>query len=189
MTRARLLALAAVALVTIVAIAIAVDRGRNGSDGEDRAGGGERSVAPDGSTAADRFLSGYVDGDGRVVRHDEGGDTVSEGQAYALLVATTVGDEARFDQVWTWTRANLQRSDGLFAWRWAEGAISDASPATDADVDIARALAMAGDRFDRPELTDEARRVAAAVLEHETVPRPAVASCSSPGRGLETIAS
>ncbi|HKY65379.1 MAG TPA: glycosyl hydrolase family 8, partial [Acidimicrobiales bacterium] len=169
MTRFRLLALAAVALVAVVAGALAVARGRGGSDGDDPAGGGDgRSASAERSAAADRFLSGYVDGDGRVVRRDEGGDTVSEGQAYAMLVTTAVGDEARFDRAWTWTRANLQRSDGLFAWRWADGAISDASSATDADVDIARALAMAGDRFERPELVDEARRVATAVLEHET---------------------
>jgi endoglucanase len=169
MTRFRLLALGAVALVAVVVVALAVARGRGGSDGDDGAGGGDGSSASaEQSAAADRFLSDYVDRDGRVVRHDEGGDTVSEGQAYALLVATALGDESRFDRVWTWTRANLQRPDGLFAWRWADGAVSDDSPATDADVDIARALAMAGDRFDRSELVDEARRVASAVLEHET---------------------
>ncbi|HKY67257.1 MAG TPA: glycosyl hydrolase family 8, partial [Acidimicrobiales bacterium] len=168
MTRSRLLVCATLALVALVVVALAVARGRGGSDGEDGASGDGRSVSTERSAAADRFLSGYVDGDGRVVRHDEGGDTVSEGQAYALLVATAVDDESQFDRVWTWTRANLQRSDGLFAWRWADGEISDASSATDADVDIARALAMAGDRFDRPDLLEEARRVAAAVLEHET---------------------
>jgi endoglucanase len=169
MTRFRLLALTAVGLVAVVVVALAVARGRGGSDGDEGAGGGDGSSASaEQSAAAERFLSDYVDRDGRVVRHDEGGDTVSEGQAYALLVATALGDESRFDRVWTWTRANLQRPDGLFAWRWSDGAVSDATPATDADVDIARALAMAGDRFDRAELVDEARRVASAVLEHET---------------------
>ena len=33
------------------------------------------------------FLRRYVDGDGRVVRRDQGGDTVSEGQAYGMLIA------------------------------------------------------------------------------------------------------
>ena len=47
--------------------------------------------------ATERFLDAYVDPDGRVVRRDQGGDTVSEGQAYALLLATAVGDEATVD--------------------------------------------------------------------------------------------
>jgi endoglucanase len=33
------------------------------------------------------FLDHYVEGDGRVVRRDEGGDVVSEGQAYGMLIA------------------------------------------------------------------------------------------------------
>nr|WP_235733865.1 glycosyl hydrolase family 8 [Mycolicibacterium austroafricanum] len=33
------------------------------------------------------MLSRYVESDGRVVRHDEGGDVVSEGQAYGMLIA------------------------------------------------------------------------------------------------------
>ncbi len=63
------------------------------------------------------FLAGYVDDDGRVVRTDQGGDTVSEGQAYAMLVAVGLGDADTFDAVWTWTRENLQRRDGLLSWR------------------------------------------------------------------------
>ena len=42
--------------------------------------------------AGQRFLDDHVDDDGRVVRHDEGGDTVSEGQAYAMLVAVGIDD-------------------------------------------------------------------------------------------------
>ena len=69
------------------------------------------------------FLESYVDGDGRVVRRDEGGDTVSEGQAYGMLIAVALGDRQRFDVVWTWTREHLQRPDGLLSWRWADGAV------------------------------------------------------------------
>ena len=47
--------------------------------------------------AGRRFLDTYVDADGRVVRHDQDGDTVSEGQAYAiaLWVAHTHASRAR----------------------------------------------------------------------------------------------
>ena len=43
--------------------------------------------------AGQKFLDDYVEPDGRVVRRDEGGDVVSEGQAYGMLIAVAVGDE------------------------------------------------------------------------------------------------
>jgi endoglucanase len=132
--------------------------------------GDEPRAAPTSASApeAERFLSTYVEADGRVVRRDQGGDTVSEGQAYALLLAASLGDRARFDRVWAWTQENLQRDDGLFAWRWQDRRVVDENPAPDADVDIAVALAIAAERFGDDSLRDEARRVAAAVLDHET---------------------
>jgi endoglucanase len=123
------------------------------------------------TAAARRFLARYVDDDGRVVRIDEGGDTVSEGQAYAMLLAVVAGDRERFDAAWTWTREHLTRPDGLLSWRWAEGAVADASPAADADVDAAHALVLASRRFRAPAYRDAGRRLAGAVLAHETIER------------------
>ena len=117
-----------------------------------------------------QFLDGYLGPDGRVVRRDQGGDTVSEGQAYAMLVAQAIGDRHRFGLAWDWAKANLQRPDGLLAWRWAEGQVQDGMPAADADLDAAWALVLAGDRFDDEGLRREGLRIAAAVLDHETVP-------------------
>jgi endoglucanase len=153
----------AVAVVVAVGLAVAVAVGRGGD--------GDRSApepAVTAGTATEHFLSSYVERDGRVVRRDQGGDTVSEGQAYALLLTAATEDEEQFGRVWSWTRDNLQRDDGLFAWRWQDGRVVDESPAPDADVDIAAALATAADRFGDEGLRDEARRVAAAVLDHET---------------------
>lgn len=118
--------------------------------------------------AIDAFFDRYVQADGRVVRHDQGGDTVSEGQAYALLLAVAQGDRARFDRVWAWTQANLQRPDGLLSWKWRDGRVLDDSPATDADLDAARALVLAGRRFAAPALTQAGTRIGTAVLDHET---------------------
>src|SRR5260370_39946606 len=42
--------------------------------------------------AASRFLAKYTRPDGRVVRLDQGRDTVSEGQAYGMLLAEVAGD-------------------------------------------------------------------------------------------------
>ncbi|WP_206074474.1 glycosyl hydrolase family 8 [Antribacter gilvus] len=114
------------------------------------------------------FLDEWVD-DGRVVRRDEGGDTVSEGQAYGLLAAVTADDEKSFDEIWDWTAAELVRDDGLLAWRWDEGRVVDDEPASDADLDAARALVLAGDRFDRPDLREDGLGLAAVIIDQLTV--------------------
>ncbi|MGQ0616450.1 MAG: glycosyl hydrolase family 8 [Acidimicrobiia bacterium] len=119
--------------------------------------------------AGGRFLDSYLDDDGRVVRRDQGGDTVSEGQAYAMLVTVAAGDRARFDRAWRWAQENLLRPDGLLSWHWADGGVVDEQPASDADLDAAHALVLAGQRFGDPALTAAGARLAAAVLDHETV--------------------
>jgi endoglucanase len=129
-------------------------------------------VRPDGSTraapdearaAAQGFLARYIDPDGRVVRRDQGGDTVSEGQAYGMLLAAAIGDRARFDRIWGWTRRHLQRGDGLLAWR-----AGDQQSAADADLDAARALLVAARRFHRRALAGDARRIGRAIEAQET---------------------
>jgi endoglucanase len=114
------------------------------------------------------FLDRYVQDDGRVVRHDQGGDTVSEGQAYGLLLAVAAGDEDRFARIWDWTRTHLRRPDGLLAWRWADGHVVDDEPATDADLDTARALLLASKRFDEPRYRDAAMDMKRAIVDGET---------------------
>jgi endoglucanase len=115
------------------------------------------------------FLSRWVQGDGRVVRTDTGGDTVSQGQAYALLVAVGLGDRSTFDAVWTWTQNALQRPDGLLSRQWDAGRVVDPSSASDADLDTARALVLAGGRFGDPRYTAAGTALGQAVLDLETV--------------------
>ncbi len=115
------------------------------------------------------FLADYVEDDGRVERTDQGGDTVSEGQAYALLIAVGVGDRQTFSTVWDWTKANLQRPDGLLSWRWEDGDVVDPSSASDADLDAARALVLAGTDFGDPAFTADGVALGQAVLDLDTV--------------------
>jgi endo-1,4-beta-D-glucanase Y len=122
---------------------------------------------------AARFLSHFVEPSGRVVRRDQGGDTVSEGQAYAMLIAVATGDRQTFDRVWRWTRANLQRDDALLSWHWQHGHVDDDSPSADADLDAAHALALAARRFKRPDLAAQARRMGQAIRAIETINTPA----------------
>lgn len=115
------------------------------------------------------FLSRYVDPDGRVVRRDQGGDTVSEGQAYALLLAVVLRDRPRFEQIWGWTQRHLQQPSGVLAWHWQAGEVKDTQSAGDADVDAAVALLEAGQVFNMPAATHAGRQLAAAVLDKETI--------------------
>lgn len=117
---------------------------------------------PTAQAAARHFLDAYVDG-GRVVRRERTGDTVSEGQAHALLLAVALGDRATFDQVWSWTAEHLQRPGGLLARRWAEGGIRDATADLGADVEAAHALLLAADRFDEPRHLAQGLRIADAL--------------------------
>jgi endo-1,4-beta-D-glucanase Y len=118
--------------------------------------------------AANAFLESYTVDGGRIQRTDQGGDTVGEGQAYGMLAAAAVGDEGRFDQIWSWTRQNLMNSDELLAFHWVNGKVVDPTPAADADLDAARALLVASCRFGRSDLRSAAIRIGRAVLAHET---------------------
>lgn len=117
--------------------------------------------------AADRFLHSYVAPDGAVIRRDQGGDTVSEGQGYALLLSYATGNRKLFARIWSWTRRNLQQPDGLFAYHWQDGAVVSSEPAADADTQIAWALSLAGETWSIPADTTAARRVAEAIAANE----------------------
>src|SRR5260221_253779 len=91
--------------------------------------------------AASRFLAKYTGPDGRVVRLDQGRDTVSEGQAYGMLLAEVAGDYRAFQRIWLWTHRHLQHRDGLFSFHTnARGKVTSRQPASDADLLIAWAL-------------------------------------------------
>src|SRR5260221_1605292 len=132
--------------------------------------GSPTSVSPE--QAAARFLRSYATPEGRVVRLDQGHDTVSEGQAYGMLLAEIVGDHAQSRRIWEWTRDHLQLPDGLFAFHTdAAGKVISLEPASDADLLIAWALL----RYRGPgaaTLHQDGRRVAAGILANEVVTGP-----------------
>lgn len=124
-------------------------------------------AASEATSAARSFLDRYVESDGRVVRYDQGGDTVSEGQAYGMLIAAAVGDADAFDEIRRWTVDHLMTDSGLLAFRWADGAIADPMPAADADLLIAAALVLAGGRFGDRSMVVDAAEIADAIVAAE----------------------
>jgi endoglucanase len=122
--------------------------------------------------AADHFLARYLTADGRVLRHDQDGDIVSEGQAYGMLIAEIAGKPATVRRIWSWTKSHLSRADGLLAFHAAgDGTVRSHEPAADADVLAAYALLRYDGLHDRAMHAD-GRRLAGAVLAEESTPLP-----------------
>lgn len=111
--------------------------------------------------AARAFIDRYVDDDGRVVRTDQGGDTVGEAQSYGLLLAQVAGDADAARRIWAWTDRNLRRPDGLLNHRWVDGRVADDDSAADADLVTAWALLRSGDEAMRRHGAALARSLAA----------------------------
>jgi endoglucanase len=158
--RAAITALVLIGAATAAAIVIDTAPGSSGQTGTTQALADARA-----------FLRAYVTPAGRVVRRDQGNTTVSEGQAYALLLAQAAAAPTTFDRVWSWTRAHLLGADGeLASMTNAQGTIADPNPAGDADVLTAWALSRTTGRG-AASYHAQARKLAAAVLANETVAR------------------
>ena len=138
------------------------------------------------TTSWQSYCRHFIKSDGQVIIPEEGGGTISEAQAYALLRAVWAGDETIFNRVYAWTYKNLSRvhthGDSLLSWRWGrlpDGSwgVLDANSATDGDLDYTLGLVLAhrlGWRAPSglPDYRDEARRVQADILAKEVVALP-----------------
>jgi endoglucanase len=135
--------------------------------GGSRASGG--SSSPSSGAAAGHFLDTYVTDDGRVLRRDQGNDIVSEGQAYAMLVAELDDRDDLVPTIWRWTKDHLGRDDGLLSFHASQdGTVVGADPAADADVLTAFAL-LTYDGADADSLHADGTSLARAVLAHEVL--------------------
>ncbi len=124
------------------------------------------------ASAAGHFLQSYVSSDGAVIRYDQGGDVVSEGQAYGMLIAELAGRPAVTLEIWQWTQAHLLLPDGLLAYHaTAAGALLSTQSATDADTLAAYAL-LRYQGVDAAALHTAGASMAAAVLRYEAVAGP-----------------
>lgn len=125
---------------------------------------GVPSVQP-GEWAA--YQERFVRPEGRVVDDANGGISHSEGQGYGMLLAWMARDRAAFDRIWSFTRTALMlRDDGLAVWRWDPASrppVTDPNNASDGDLLIAYALALAGEGWSEPSFTESATRIASAL--------------------------
>ncbi|WP_058749279.1 glycosyl hydrolase family 8 [Curtobacterium oceanosedimentum] len=163
------------AAALVVAVGVALVAVRPWSDTVPQAGAtssATSSTAPDVDRSPAQLRTDFLDDyvrEGRVVRTDQGGDTVSEGQAYGLLIAYANDDRKTFGEIWSWTKRHLVTEDDLLAWRWTpQDGVADGQSASDADLDAARALVLAGEHWDDERYTTAGKALASAILEHET---------------------
>lgn len=124
------------------------------------------NLATAGATAAvtsqewEKYKEKFLDPAGRIIDNANGNISHSEGQGYGLLLSYLADNRGDFDRIWAFTRTQmLVRDDGLAAWKWDPAAnphISDTNNASDGDLLIAYALALAGKAWNRPDLMQAA---------------------------------
>src|SRR5438046_563543 len=71
------------------------------------------------------YAAAFMDNQVRVIDHDAGDRTTSEGQAYGMFFALVANDRAHFDGLLHWTVQNLAAGDlstNLHSWLWGHNA-------------------------------------------------------------------
>lgn len=112
------------------------------------------------------FKEEFITPEGRVIDHHQQEISHSEGQGYSMLLAVAYNDRETFSLLWQWTKNHLQvrKTDSLSAWSWGElpgrgMAPIDFNNASDGDICIAWALLLAREKWNLPELQDEAGKI------------------------------
>lgn len=126
------------------------------------------------------YKAKFLDVNGRIVDNGNGGISHSEGQGYGMLLAYLANNPADFEQIWYFTRTELLlRDDGLAIWKWDPAVtphVTDTNNASDGDLLIAYALALAGSAWNNKDYLRAAASMAKSILSHVVI--------SSAGRTL-----
>lgn len=89
------------------------------------------------------YVQNVSSGVDRVIRPENGNDTVSEGIGYGMLLSYFASDQPTFDGLWNYGKQHLD-SKGLMSWQISSsGSVIGQGSATDADEDMAYALLRA----------------------------------------------
>ncbi len=135
------------------------------------------------------YVTGFMDNQVRVIDHDAGDRTTSEGQAYAMFFALVANDRSRFDGLLRWTEQNLAGNDlsaHLPAWLWGHAknnqwGVLDSNSAADADLWMAYALLEAGQAWKEPRYTKLGTALAHRIGTEEIVEVPNLGTALMPG--------
>jgi endo-1,4-beta-D-glucanase Y len=137
----------------------------------------------------DGYASAFIDCQGRVVDHQGGDRTTSEGQAYGLFFALVANDQPRFDRLLAWTTNNLasgKLGPMLPGWLWGKSStgtwqILDLNSASDADLWIAYTLCEAGRLWRQPRYDVLGRRMLSRIASVEVSELPGFGAMLLPG--------
>lgn len=152
------------------------------------------AVAPTGCRAQawplwQAYTAAFVDGQGRVIDHQRGDLTTSEGQAYGMFFALVANDRSQFDKLLAWTQLNLAEGDltaHLPAWKWGRAANGqwkalDTNAASDADLWMAYTLIEAGRLWREPRYAELGKLLAGRIAEQEVATLPGFGPMLLPG--------
>lgn len=140
------------------------------------------------------YAGKFLSKEGRIIDDANGNISHSEGQGYGLLLAFLADRPADFELIWSFTQTELLiRNDGLSAWKWDPSVrphITDTNNASDGDILIAYALALAAQKWNNEDYRKIATTIANTLLkkqiiEHdgETILLPAMRGFSADERG------
>ncbi|KRB59424.1 endoglucanase [Rhizobium sp. Root708] len=143
--------------------------------------------------AWEAYKAKFLDASGRIIDNANGGISHSEGQGYGLLLAYLANNPSDFEQIWYFTRTELLlRDDGLAVWKWDPTVtphVTDTNNASDGDILIAYALAMAGSSWRKQNYLTAATKIAEALLSNvvvksggRTILLPGAEGFMAPGR-------
>ena len=147
------------------------------------------SGAQDWSSLWKSYVAGFMDNQMRVIDHDAGDRTTSEGQAYGMFFALVASDRSHFDGLLRWTEQNLAGGDlsaNLPGWLWGHGqnnqwGLLDKNSASDADIWMAYTLLEAGKAWNEPRYTKIGTALAHHIAAQEVADVPGLGTTVMPG--------
>ncbi|MDQ0314154.1 glycosyl hydrolase family 8 [Amorphus orientalis] len=107
------------------------------------------------------YRESFIKDDGRVYDPQNNGITHSESQGYGMMLALLGDDRPTFDRIWNFAKTRMRRPDGLFSWKYEPGrGITDRNNATDGELFMGTALALAAIRWNDPIYARDAEIIA-----------------------------
>jgi endoglucanase len=126
----------------------------------------------------------------KIVRPENGNDTVSEGIGYGMLIGVFMNDQPMFDALWTYAKSKFN-GNHLMAWCQGTGQSgscgTSSTSATDGDEDMAYALLMASKQWSGGSYASDATALIGNIFAHEVNGTTLVAGDSFGSNGLNEL--